>query len=108
MAVGETILKKMKESLTKPIGKGNAQDIELTFYAPQANKIFLAGTFNDWSTNTLPMKKGKDGVWRVKVKMSPGRYEYKYFVDGAWSQELSGSDVVTNPFGTQNCVIGIH
>lgn len=54
------------------------------------------------------MKKGKDGVWRVKVKMSPGRYEYKYFVDGAWSQELSGSDVVTNPFGTQNCVIGIH
>ena len=108
MAVTESLIKKMKETLTKPIGIGNRQEIEFSFFAPEASRIFLAGSFNHWNTSVLPMKKGEDGVWRVTVKMAPGRYEYKFFVDGAWSQDLPSSEVITNPFGTQNGVIGVH
>ena len=108
MAIAESLIRKMKESLTKPIVLGNRHEIEFSLRSPQATRIFLAGTFNNWDTNSLPLKKGKDGIWRIKVKMAPGRYEYKYFVDGVWSQEISSSDVVANPFGTQNGVISVH
>jgi 1,4-alpha-glucan branching enzyme len=56
----------------------------------------------------MPMKKGKDGTWRIMVKLSPGRYEYKYFVDGTWAQDIPGAELAPNPFGTNNCVIGIE
>lgn len=108
MAVAESLLHKMKASLTKPIVFGNRQEIEFTLHAPQACSIFLAGTFNNWKTNSLPLKKGSDGIWRIRIKMAPGRYEYKFFVDGEWSQDISDSEAVANPFGTQNKVISIH
>jgi hypothetical protein len=42
------------------------------------------------------------------VKLSPGKYEYRYFVDGAWAQDVSCTDLVPNPFGTFNCEIKIE
>jgi 1,4-alpha-glucan branching enzyme len=54
------------------------------------------------------MKKEKDGTWRIRLKLSPGKYEYKYFVDGAWASDQSCSELVPNQFGTDNCVISVH
>lgn len=87
--------------------EGNAQEVEFTYYAPGAKKVCLAGKFNDWNTRSLPMKKDKDGVWKTAVRLSPGRYEYKFFVDGVWTPEHPGSDTVLNPYGTYNRVIGV-
>ena len=102
MAALETV-KKIKGS----IGRSAAmQQREFTFGAPEAKKVCIAGTFNDWNTKSMPMKKGKDGTWRIMVKLSPGRHEYKYFVDGTWEQDISGAKLVPNPFGTYNGVIG--
>src|SRR5574337_304764 len=107
MAVNETI-RKMRETVNRPLWKGHHQEIELTFFAPEAKKVFLAGTFNGWNTSTLPMKKDVSGTWRVKIKMPQGRHEYKYFIDGTWAQDIPGSEMVLNPFGTYNCVIGVE
>ena len=104
MAALETV-KKIKES----IGRAAAmRQIEFTFRAPEAKKVYIAGTFNDWNAKSMPMKKGKDGTWRIMVKLSPGRYEYKYFVDGTWAEDVPGAELATNPFGTNNCVIGVE
>jgi 1,4-alpha-glucan branching enzyme len=103
MAAIETVQKR-KESL----GRNAAmQQIEFTFRTPEAKKVYIAGTFNDWNTKSMPMKKGKDGTWRIMVKLSPGKYEYRYFVDGAWAQDVPCTDLVPNPFGTFNCEIKI-
>jgi 1,4-alpha-glucan branching enzyme len=104
MAALETI-KKIKESIGRAATK---QQIEFTFRAPEAKKIFIAGTFNDWNTKSMPMKKSKDGTWRIMVKLSPGRYEYKYFVDGTWAQDIPGAELAPNSFGTNNYVIGVE
>ena len=53
------------------------------------------------------MKKGADGIWKLSVKLSGGRYEYKFFVDGAWAQQLPCSTTTFNPYGTYNCVTGV-
>ena len=104
MPMLETV-KKMKESISMPRITGTSQEVEFALYAPEAKKVFVAGKFNDWNTKSMPMKKGKDGTWRIKIKLSPGTYEYKYFVDGEWAQDVPGAALAPNPFGTNNCVI---
>jgi hypothetical protein len=54
------------------------------------------------------MKRGKNGNWKIKVNLLPGRYEYKYFVGNQWVEDLPGTELVPNPFGTQNCVLWIE
>ena len=98
-------VKKTKGSSGKP---AKVQEVEITLRVPEAKIIFIAGTFNDWDTKSMPMKKGKDGTWRVTIKLLPGRYEYKYFVDGVWAENLPGIDTVPNSFGTYNCVISVN
>jgi 1,4-alpha-glucan branching enzyme len=59
--------------------KQTHRDVEFTFYTPESMNVYIAGIFNRWDTQSLPMKKGMDGVWRSKVKLLPGCYEYKLF-----------------------------
>ena len=81
------------------------RNVELTFYSPESMNVYVSGEFNGWDTQSLPMKKDKDGVWRSKVKLLPGRYEYKLFADNAWIESLPDTETVSNPFGTQNFII---
>ena len=91
----------------KAILKKEAKNIEFVLDAPGAKEVFLAGEFNRWDIRSLPMKKGKDGIWRTKIKLFPGCYEYKLFVDNAWIEDLPDKERVPNPFGTQNFVIRV-
>ena len=74
--------------------------------SPEAGKVFLAGTFNDWNPEDVPMKRLDDGTWSVEVSLEPGNYEYKFVVDGVWWAPL-GEGCVTNGFGTLNCTIEV-
>jgi 1,4-alpha-glucan branching enzyme len=101
-------VKKMRGSSSVPQMTGAMHEVEFTCHAPMARKVCIAGKFNAWNTSSMPMKKEKDGAWRIKLKLSPGKYEYKYFVDGAWASDQSCSELVPNQFGTDNCVISVH
>ncbi len=103
MAVSEMI-KRLNESISKSKVKSHA--VDLTFYGPDAKTVYVAGDFNAWNTKSLPMKKGLDNIWRLSIKLPMGRHEYKFYVDGAWAQQLPCSTTVFNPYGTYNCVIG--
>lgn len=80
---------------------------EFRYYAPQAKRVSLAGTFNKWNTRALSAKKDSRGNWMVKVNLKPGRYEYKFFVDGSWLSDPRCTWMVPNTFGSQNSVIEI-
>lgn len=80
---------------------------EFRFYAPQAKRVGLAGTFNDWNTRTLSAKKDSRGNWMVKVNLKPGRYEYKFLVDGSWLNDPRCTWMAPNTFGSQNSVIEV-
>lgn len=59
--------------------------------------VFLAGTFNDWNDRADRMTDDDgDGIFTVTLLLAPGRYEYKFVVDGKYltdmnAQEISGS-----------------
>jgi hypothetical protein len=64
------------------------------FYLPgykNAKEVFLAGSFNNWSTSQQPMYRSDSG-WSVRIKLKPGKYSYKYIIDGHW---------ITDPFNKQ-------
>jgi len=48
-----------------------------------ANKVVLAGSFNDWSENDYKMTRTDNG-WEYKVLLSGGKHHYKFIVDGNW------------------------
>jgi len=77
------------------------------FYAPQAKRVQLAGSFNSWDPATTPLRRSRDGKWKAALKLPPGRYEYRFWVDGHWHNDPSRLECVPNPFGTWNCVIEI-
>jgi 1,4-alpha-glucan branching enzyme len=100
-----------KESIHK-------QRVHFIFQAPEANEIYLAGEFNGWHTQTLPMIRGENDLWNATAELPAGRYEYKLFVDGAWMEDracevevemdqawvVKESEPVMNFFGTLNYV----
>ena len=79
--------------------------VEFKLYAPEANYVNLAGDFNDWNTGSKSLKRDKNGLWKKNLNLAPGRYEYKFFVDGNWVEDSSCSKYVTNTFGSRNSVL---
>jgi 1,4-alpha-glucan branching enzyme len=82
--------------------------------APAAKEVFLAGSFNDWKTGALAMKRENNGRWSVDLALPPGRYEYKFVVDGKWCCDVRDGglvemieDGVRNELGTMNRVLEI-
>ena len=82
--------------------------VEFRLDAPEAEVVYLAGEFNGWDPYSLPMKKGKDGIWKVRTKLPPGRYEYKLMADRVWIEDLRDAERAMNPFGTPNFVIHVE
>ena len=81
------------------------KEVLLEYSAPQANKVSVAGTFNNWDANSLSAKKDRKGNWMVKVALPQGKYEYKFVVDGSWLTDPHSKEVVCNNLGTQNSVL---
>ncbi|MBN1899346.1 MAG: glycogen-binding domain-containing protein [Spirochaetes bacterium] len=65
--------------------------IQFSFFAVDASKVYLAGSFNNWANNDngnvtgkeYEMKKKKDGIWVKTIKLSPGEYKFKYVIGGS-------------------------
>jgi 1,4-alpha-glucan branching enzyme len=101
------IEKQVKKQTKKTVQKSADRKFEFKLYAPEAIQVFVAGEFNNWDTESLPLKKSKDGMWKTKVALSPGRYEYRYLVDGSWAQDIPEAELTPNPFGTYNIILKV-
>ena len=98
-------LKRIEEVYTEP--EDREVEIEFVYLAPQAGEVYLSGNFNNWEAKTLPMKKNKRGQWKASIWLLPGRYEYRYFVDGSWAIEKRCAEVVVDKAGLTNCIIDV-
>lgn len=81
-----------------------------------AKAVFLAGTFNAWDPDAILLTKDAGGAWSVTIEMRPGRYEFKFVVDGRWCCEnyCPGTghwcphDCVGNSLGSMNRVVELE
>jgi hypothetical protein len=59
-------------------------DVHFNLYGfPEAKSVILAGDFNDWSETNGKMTKTEKG-WTYSVRLTGGKYHYKFIVDGVW------------------------
>ena len=72
--------------------------------APEAEQVTLTGSFNEWTDGGTPLKRDAKGVWKGIVTLPPGRYEYRFVVDGHWRDDPECPERTPNGFGTENCV----
>ncbi len=75
--------------------------------AESARMVNLAGDFNNWDINSIPMKKLKGGEYSASLVLPKGReYQFKYIVDGtSWVNEKEADKHVVNEFQTENSVL---
>jgi 1,4-alpha-glucan branching enzyme len=78
---------------------------EFALWAPAAQSVALAGTFNGWDPGQTPMQKDGEGVWKAKLSLPPGRHEYRFVADGQWICDPEATESAPNPHGGDNSVI---
>ncbi|MFM2286481.1 MAG: hypothetical protein RLZZ543_1978 [Bacteroidota bacterium] len=68
-----------------------------------AQSVFLAGSFNGWSTSGQAMHKIENG-WSVLSKVKAGKHLYKFIVDGKWMNDPNASENEYDGYGGSNSV----
>jgi 1,4-alpha-glucan branching enzyme len=83
------------------------QEVALTFYAPGARVVQVAGGFNAWSPTANPLEHEEGGEWRTRLMLKSGQYEYRFVVDGVWTEDPQAAQSAANPYGGLNSVLTV-
>jgi hypothetical protein len=76
--------------------------------AAPVTKVYIGGVFNGWSNNKTPLTgPDKNGEYTVDLPLEPGRYAYKFFVDGKWVLDPTNAQTEDNGLGDKNSVVTI-
>lgn len=74
----------MNTTITKSAGMGAViNDGAVTFrvWAPNAKKVFVGGSFNDWNKNEIALEAEENGYWAVSTDAASEGDEYKFFIE---------------------------
>ena len=82
--------------------------VRFALHKPDAKGVSLCGDFNGWSPGATPMKRHDDGRWETTLALTPGRYQYKFIVDGEWIPDPAAQKNVPNEHGSLNSVIEVR
>ena len=86
--------------------------IRVTFELPScvwADRIYVAGTFNDWNERAIPLVQARDGVWRATVDLPAGqRHEFRYLIDGRWQTDYHADGFTDNIYGSHNSMVDLE
>ena len=80
--------------------------MEFSCSAADADVVALASSFNDWDPEKHLMFR-RNGVFSLAILLAPGKYEYKFVVDGKWEIDNENPRFTANDFGTLNSVCEI-
>lgn len=118
LALADELLEKMPAdavtALQAPAGPNGAAAgprgalRDFTLNLEDAREVHLVGDFNNWSvTKDSLLWQKETGVWQKRLALEPGRYRYKYVIDGRWTIDPSNDQVESNPYGGMDSVLDI-
>ena len=83
----------------------DAKEVAFVIEAPTAEDVHVVGDFNDWEVNDeSKLARRENGYWEKLMKLRPGRYRYKFVVDGEWTLDARNEECERNEFGTFDSV----
>ena len=83
-------------------------NVSFALLEPNGKRVALAGDFNGWAADAMPMQRKEGGVWETTIPLAPGRYQYKFIVEGVWIPDPLAQENVWNQHGTLNSVIEVR
>ncbi len=86
----------------------SARQVNITVSAQQlfGKEVRIIGAFNNWNRGSEVLDPGK-GVYSASYTLEPGRYEYKFYVDGMEMLDPSNPEKVTNGMGGYNNILTV-
>ena len=104
MVAGGPDVDARKIELPPPSAVGNTV-FKLKGYE-NAKVIALAGSFNNWNqSNTLFFREGEQ--WICRIDLEPGKYFYKFIVDGSWITDPENPATEPDEHGNVNSVLSL-
>lgn len=99
--------------------KGGKKKVKFIYDSPSAKSVALVGEFNNWTTPgssvpenetrniVLDMEKNKEsGFWERVMYLEPGKYQYKYYIDGGtWKYDQNTLEKTDDSFGGYNSLV---
>lgn len=74
---------------------------------PTSRSVSVAGTFNGWNADEVPMHQD-GGVWTAVLVLPPGSYEYMFVEDGErWVTDPLATRSRDDGFGGRNAVLDL-
>lgn len=89
-------------SCTAPPAK---QRVRFEYDDVAAGKVCLAGTFNDWHPAVSEIFPQGSGKWVKALELAPSAYDYRFVIDGRWTEEPRCPQTVPNTFGETNSLL---
>jgi chromosome partitioning protein len=104
-APAKTTEQKIEETYgVKQIGS----DVVFAAHFENARRVQIAGDFNNWSAMSTPLRSNGDpSKWIAKLPLLPGRYRYRFIVDGRWTNDPHNVRVEKNEYGELNNVVEV-
>jgi septum formation inhibitor-activating ATPase MinD len=108
-ALASEILPELKGksiSLETAVTDSGKSQSTFTLYAPEAGKVYVAGSFNGWAVSeNCAMKKLDDGTWAIALPLPEGTHQYKFVVDGFWKEDPSNKLAESDSLGGRNSIV---
>ncbi len=93
----ETIAEEMEDILSATF----------SLFAPDAQSVYVAGSFNDWSLDESCRMQKEGGRWTLRLPLEAGMYEYQFVIDGRWQIDPENERRVSNGLGDMNSVLEV-
>lgn len=80
--------------------------VRFVLAAPDAQRVSLAGSFNGWQSEGIPLSRDSGGAWEVILPLALGEHRYQFVVDGVrWVPDPASDALVPDGFGGTNSMI---
>jgi chromosome partitioning protein len=85
------------------------REVEISFRDGEARDVRVAGDFNGWvpdkDVRSSLAVAGSERVWTKRLTLPPGRYRYRYLVDGEWREDPTNPEHTPAPLGGRHSLL---
>ncbi|CAI5481995.1 unnamed protein product [Closterium sp. Yama58-4] len=79
------------------------EDVTFSWTGP-GSEVLLTGDFLNWEVK-IPLVKLPNGTFSARQKLPPGRYAYKFIVDGVWQHSPADATISDGAGGFNNTLV---
>ena len=82
--------------------------VKFEYRAEPLSDVYVVGSFNDWNPMQTRLRDEiGNGCYYAFFALAPGRYEYKFVVNGQWCVDPKCPDPIVNRYNTLNSVVTV-